>query len=108
MAKSSPVDGCRSLLDPSRGVPGAPCWLMLAHVWVMLASGGPRGKGDWEDEDQIWDWEEGEDAEGVLDAPDEYYNVDEELDEKEDPTGEASDDAMDDEAQKLLQLAFGG
>ena len=34
------VDGWRNFLEPSRGVPGAPCWLMLAHVGVMLASVG--------------------------------------------------------------------
>ena len=28
------------VLEPSRGVPGTPCWLMLAQVGAMLAPGG--------------------------------------------------------------------
>ena len=37
-----PPDVTRSLLELSKGVPEAPCWLMLAHVGVMLAQGGPK------------------------------------------------------------------
>ena len=34
------VDVSRNFLEPSRGVPGAPCWLMLAHLSPTLRNFG--------------------------------------------------------------------
>ena len=41
------VDGCRSVLEPSRAVSETPCWLMLAHVGDMLAQGGLKSAPRW-------------------------------------------------------------
>ena len=32
------LDGCRSVLEPSRTVSGTPCWLMLGICWLQVAS----------------------------------------------------------------------
>ena len=42
MAKLWLVDITRSVLDSSRGVPGGPSWLRLAHVGDMLVQGGRK------------------------------------------------------------------